>query len=194
MSANAIIPPEPAYTRYRLSVRDLERMREVGIFREEDRVELMNGEPIQVPPIGNAHAGAVNRIANRLAAAVVPRAIVSTQNPVQLDSLDLLRPDVALLRPRADYYAGSLPAATDILLICEVGEREAGYDRDLKLPLYARHRIPEVWLVDLPKRCLWRCADPSDLGYARINPVVDLRVLAPFALPDCVVNLAGLFS
>ena len=124
-------------------------MGEVGIFTEDDRVELIEGEIIQMTPIGSPHAGRVARLNHVLMTAVGDRAIVQVQNPVILSPETEPQPDLMLLRPREDFYTGGHPQPKDVLLLIEVAHSSLNYDRNRKIPLYAAHGIPEVWLVDV---------------------------------------------
>jgi len=189
MSATA----DDLYQRHRLSVDDYQRMGEAGILGEDDRVELIEGEIIDLLPIGSPHGGAVNRIANRLTLAVAGAAVVATQNPVRLGDFSSPQPDIALLRPRDDYYADSHPRSKDVLLLVEIAETSLRYDRDKKLPLYARAGIPETWLVDLVGKVLWIYREPRPDGYAEVQTADDLSAVQPICVPDCLLDLRGLF-
>jgi len=160
MSATA----DDLYHRHRYTVEDYERMGAAGILGEDDRVELIEGEIIDMPPIGSPHGGSVNRIAQKLTLAVGDRAIVAVQNPIRLDDFSEPQPDIALLKPREDFYAARHPTPDDVLMLIEVAETSIRYDRDKKLPLYARAGIPEVWLVDIKAGRITRYRDPSDTG------------------------------
>jgi len=188
MSATA----DDLYRRHRYSVEDYERMGQAGILGEDDRVELIEGEIIDMPPIGSPHGGSVNRIAQKLTLAVGDRALVATQNPLRLDDFSEPQPDIALLKPREDFYAARHPGPEDVLMVIEVAETSVRYDRDKKLPLYARAGIPEVWLVDLPGRALYICRSPGRGGFAEIAKAGDLSALSPALMPDCVLDLRGL--
>ncbi|MBA2442426.1 MAG: Uma2 family endonuclease [Rubrobacter sp.] len=126
------------------------RMAEAGILDEDDRVELIEGEVLEMSPVGSRHAACVNRFNSLFNRQVTDKAIVGVQNPVRLDEHSEPEPDLALLRPREDFYSGDHPAPGDVLLLVEVAETSAEYDSAVKLPLYARAGIPEVWLVNLP--------------------------------------------
>lgn len=181
------------YQRHRLTVRDYERMGEAGIFHEDERVELIEGEIVDIAPIGSGHSGQVNRISNIIKLAVGERVIVSVQNPIVLGDHSAPQPDIALLRPQVDYYATAHPQAQDVLLIIEVAESSLGYDRAIKLPLYARHGIAEVWLVDVTGRRLTMHRQPTPEGYREAFEPASLADLVVPGLPDVVVNLETLF-
>ncbi len=99
-------------------------------------------------------------LATALHTGIAGKAIVSVQNPVRMGTDTEPEPDVAVLKPRQDFYRASHPGPSDILLLVEVADSSLAYDRDVKLPLYARHAIPEVWLVDLQNRLLTIYRDP----------------------------------
>lgn len=124
--------------RHRLSVDDYHRMAEAGILEEDDRVELIDGDLIDMVPIEQDHIASVNGLTHALILACGDRAIVSVHNPAQLDRFSEPQPDVTLFRPRADNYrTGSPPVPPDILLLVEVADSSLRYDRAVKLPLYS---------------------------------------------------------
>ena len=145
--------------RHSLTVEDYYRMAEVGILGPDDRVELIEGEIIDMPPPGELHAGTVSQLDHLLQRAVGDRAIVFVQNPAVLGRYSAPQPDLALLRPRPDFYKSALPRSGDILLIIEVADTSLRYDRDVKVGLYARHTIPELWLIDVRGKRLTRYRD-----------------------------------
>jgi Uma2 family endonuclease len=147
------------------TVAQYERMGEVGILTEADRVELIEGEIVEMSPIGKRHAACVNRLTKLLVQAVGSSGIVSVQNPVRLDDYSEPQPDVAVLKPRADFYEQALPTPADVLLIIEVCDTTLEYDRQIKLPLYARAGIPEVWLVNLTDEQIETYARPLGAAY-----------------------------
>jgi Uma2 family endonuclease len=180
--------------RHRLSVEDYYRMAEVGILGPDERVELIDGEIVDVAPIGTRHSAAVDQLAELLHQATQQRAIVRTQNPVALDGYSELEPDVVLLRRRADFYRSAHPSPRDVLLIIEVAESSLSYDRDTKVPLYARHGVPEVWLIDIESRSVTRHRGASRSGYARVDQPDLSAPLEIEALPEVRVTLHGLFA
>lgn len=179
--------------RHRLTVAEYYRMAEVGILPQEARMELIEGEVIDMPPIGSLHAGTVIYLANRLTYAVRDRAIVSTQNPLFLDVHSEPQPDIALLRPRADFYRNAHPTTADVLLIIEVADTTLPYDTQIKLPLYARQHIPEVWLVDLANQRLSIYRSPTASGFQGVQPCFNFSSVTPLLLPGVTVDLSELF-
>ena len=150
-------------TRHRLRVDDYFRMGETGILGPEQRTELIDGEIFDMAPIGQDHASVVLRSNHGLMAAVGDRAMVSVQCPIRLGPYSAPEADFALLRPRADFYGtGERPGPADILLLIEVSDSSLRYDRDVKLPLYARAGIAEVWIVDINSRVIGAYREPRD--------------------------------
>jgi Uma2 family endonuclease len=140
---------EPRAPAHRFSVAEYYAMAEAGILGEDDRVELLEGEVVQMVPIGSQHNAIVDRIAKFLWSQIDDHAIARIQGSIRLDQHSEPQPDVALLRYRPDFYADAHPGPVDILLIIEVMQTSADYDRTVKAPLYARSGIAELWLVDL---------------------------------------------
>lgn len=190
MSRSAHVLPH----RHCLTVRDFHRMGETGILPEDARIELIEGEIIDMAPIGSSHAGIVKRLNQLLGNAAAGKAIVSVQDPIILDDHSEPQPDVALLRPRDDFYALAHPKAQEVLLIIEVADSSLRFDQSIKIPLYARHGIPEVWLVDVEQRRLTRFLKPGENGYAEAETLEVLGRLTPTALHGIGVDLARLFG
>jgi len=140
--------------RWHFDVDQYYRLAEVGVLKPDDRVELIEGEIVKMSPIGSPHAACVTR-ANRLFQnTFAERAVIWVQNPVRLSDFSEPVPDVALLKPREDFYAEHLPTSEDVLLIIEVSDSTILSDRNVKIPLYGRAGIPEAWLVNLPKKMI----------------------------------------
>ncbi len=175
-------------SRHLITVKVYHKMGEVGIFAHDERVELIEGEVIDMAPIGREHAGTVNKLTNLLAHALHGRAIVAAQNPVVLGDHSEPQPDLAVLRMREDYYSKAHPGPADILLLIEVADTTVRYDREVKVPLYARHGIPEVWLIDLKERRLEVYHGPVQGEYQHVDYYRSGQV-SPKGFPDIVVEL-----
>jgi len=147
------------------SVDEFHQMAEAGVFGEGDRLELLDGEIVQMTPIGSRHAGCVMRLNELFAQRRQASAIVSVQGPLVLDEGTELYPDVALLARRPDFYSQSHPRPVDVLLVVEVADTTLDYDRGVKVPHYARVGIPEVWVVDLHARAIHVYRQPSGGEY-----------------------------
>ncbi len=162
-------PLESTPSRRRFSVDEYHRMGELGILSEDDRTELIDGEIIEMAPIGSRHAGHVNRLVNLLSKAVGDRALVSVQNPIRLGDHSEPQPDLTLLAPRDDFYVSAHPTAADILLLVEVAESSLDFDRGAKIPLYAAFGVPVVWLLNLQERAVEVYERPDDDGYQIVH-------------------------
>jgi Uma2 family endonuclease len=176
-------------------VDDYHRMGEAGILHEDDRVELIDGELIERAPIGQGHAATVNRLTRALVMAFGERAIVSVRNPVRLDRSNEPQPDFAVFRPRADFYeTGERPGPSDTLLVVEVADSSLRYDRAVKLPLYARAGIGEVWIVDLHRRVVDVHLMPAGDGYATIETHAPDDTATLALAPEIAVALRRVFA
>ena len=185
--------PEPPL-RHRFDVDDYHRMAAAGILTRADRVELIEGEVVDMAPIGSAHGGKVNRLTSlvgRLAADGM--VVASVQGPLRLDRRNEPQPDLMLLRPRADFYESGHPTAADVLLLVEVADSSLAYDRGPKLALYARHGVPEVWVVDLVGRVVEVCTKPGPEGYAERRRVSEGAV-TPALVPGLGIDVAALLA
>jgi Uma2 family endonuclease len=175
------------------TVDEYERMGEAGILGEDDRVELIEGEILEMVPIGSGHAAGVNRLTQLFSRALGDRAIVSVQNPVRLSDLSAPQPDLALLRPREDFYASNHPRPEDVLLLVEVVETSLAYDR-AKLRVYAAAGISEVWLVNLPDGSLERYRRPGAAGFAETDVATGDAEIAPEAFPDVSFGIRSILG
>ena len=138
------------HTRRKFSTKEYHEIARAGILGEDDRVELIEGEIVEMAPIGSRHASTVARLNKYLSERFANQALVWVQNPMRLNEFSEPQPDVALLRPRSDFYASAHPSPEDILLVIEVAETSVDYDRNVKAPLYASAGVRELWLVDSP--------------------------------------------
>ncbi len=167
-------------------------MVDTGLLTEDARVELIDGEIIEMPPIGSPHAGKVKRLNRLLSSVVGDKAIVSAQDPVVMGEHDEPQPDLAVLRWRDDFYEDAHPGPGDVLLIIEVSDTTVRFDRGVKVLLYARHGIPETWLVNLQQQCLEVYRDLRDGRYQRVEKYQSGSV-SPECLSDIKVTLQDLF-
>ena len=175
-------------TRRRFTADEYQEMGRAGILREDDRVELIDGEVLAMSPIGPPHTGTINRLNHLFARLVGDAAIVQVQLPVRLDAYSEPQPDLALLRPRADFYGTAAAGPDDVLLAIEVAQSSLSYDRKVKADLYARRGIAEYWIVDLNGGEVIRHTDPVDGRYSRVAAVPHDHEFAPGLLPACVVT------
>src|SRR5438874_5466899 len=153
-------------TRHKLTVEDYHKLGEAGILTEDSRVELIEGDLIEMARIDGPHMGTVNRLNKMLVYAVGDHGVVSVQNPVTLPPYSEPQPDFAILRPGAGMPASGVPHADDVLLLIEVADTTVRYDRSTKLKLYAKEGIAEYWIVNLQRGCIELYRDPTSDGYS----------------------------
>jgi Uma2 family endonuclease len=153
-------------TRYRFTTADYDRMIEAGILDEDSRVELIEGEIVEMTPIGRRHAACADRLTHLLGSLIEDSAQLRVQGPIQLGEASQFQPDLSILLRSADYYASAQPTSRDVLLLVEVADSSVAIDRQIKIPLYARHGIREVWLVDLEADLVTVYRDPAPTGYS----------------------------
>jgi Uma2 family endonuclease len=183
--------PEAAErARYLFSVDEYERMGEAGIFPPECRVELIEGEIVLMNPINEPHSGTVNWLVGFFSEALGRTVVVSVQNPIRIRPRNEPRPDLALLRPRADYYRNGHPSLGDVLLAIEVADSTLAYDTRVKVPMYARAGIPEVWVVDVNRPAILVYREPTPEGYAETRAYRPGEVVSPLAFPELAIGVS----
>jgi Uma2 family endonuclease len=120
------------------------------------------------------------------------RGTVSVQNPILLQPKNAPQPDLVIIRPtRAN--PRELPGAEDVLLVIEVAHTTLDYDRDVKIPIYARHGIPESWLFDVKGKELSIFQDPGPNGYALTLRPSNSETVSPLQLLDVTIELADVW-
>jgi len=153
----------------RFTADEYHQMIEAGVFAEDERLELIDGEIVQMSPIGDRHAACVRRLVALLSRLFADQVIVDVQDPIIVDQRYAPQPDIALLRPRADFYASQTPTAADCLLVVEVADTSAESDRQIKMPRYARGGVAELWLVDLEREVVVVYRLPSGNAYQQVQ-------------------------
>lgn len=179
--------------RHRISVQDYHRMSEMGLLAPGARVELIEGAIFDLAPIGDPHRGTVRRLDRLLRRAVGPQGIVRRHASIHLGTDSEPEADLAVLRARSDGYRETAPTAADILLVIEVSDASWHYDHDTKVPFYARHGIPEVWLFDLTSTTVHFFRSRAAGHYADESATENPGVTFLPGLTDVAVDLAGVF-
>ena len=179
---------------HRFSVADYYRMAETGVLKPGARFELLDGKIIDMSPIGPFHGGAVNRLIRFFGKMSSGRWLVSAQNPVHLDEYSEPQPDLMLLKPAPDDYTSRHPRPDDVFLLIEVADTTLVYDRDEKLPMYARAGICEVWILNLPARNIEIYREPHFAGYASNLTVKAGEKASPLAFPEVELPVSELLS
>ena len=180
--------------RKRFTVDEYYRMAEVGILDPDDRVELIEGEIIQMSPIGDRHAGCVNRATDLFTQLFRGKAVVTVQNPIRLNKYNEPQPDLTLCKWRADFYSSSHPRPEDILLALEVADTTLKKDLKLKLPIYARLGITELWIEDLRHDHLLVFRDPEGSTYKTHLAFSRGGALHVLAFPDTPIKVEQLLG
>ena len=175
--------------RRRFTVDEYLHMVQAGILTEDDRVELLDGEIVEMTPIGFPHAGSVAALVRVLVTGVGTRAVVWPQGPIRLSERSLPEPDVTLLRPRPVSYSDAAAVPSDVLLLIEVSDTSLGRARELKLPLYAEAGIIEYWIVDVQGREIEVYTNPSGSRYGSVRRFGRGESVIPLAFPDLRISV-----
>ena len=154
-----------------VTIKEYEQMIRAGVFSEDERIELIEGQMINI----------------------AAQALLSVQNPIRLFRSEP-QPDLALLKPRSDDYGSGHPTAREVLLVIEVADTSADYDRNVKIPLYGRSGIPEAWLINLSGHAIEVYRQPGKDGYSEKKTYASGDQLAPLALPDINLAVAGILG
>lgn len=151
------------------TVEQYHRMIEAGVFQENDRVELIRGEVVEIAAIGTRRAARVRRVSELLRSKLGSSVFVDTQNPVEVDEYSEPQPDIAVLRPREDFYASAHPTSEDVFVLIEISDSTIRRDRTVKIPLYAEDNIIEAWIVDVNAELVEVYRQPSARGYQSLQ-------------------------
>lgn len=185
----ALLPQRP------FTVEEFHRLGEVGILDRQERVELLNGQVIEMAAIGSRHAACVRRLLRLLGKEVGSELVVDVQNPVHIDDVTELVPDLMLLQPRGDFYASAHPRPEDVLIVIEVADATLHYDRNLKISRYGTAGIREAWLVDLPNRLIEVFHDPSpESGYTQSAGFPEGAAAESISVPGLSLQVADVLG
>lgn len=173
---------------HRWSLAEYHQMAQTGLLDETDRVELIEGELIDMAPIGSKHAFSVDSIARALQLGAGKAFLVRVQNPILLGEHSEPQPDIAVVKDKN--YSEAHPCAEEVMLVVEVSDTTLAYDRDVKLSLYARHGIPEVWLLDVNAGELTVYREPAEGQYRLIRKPTRAEAVSPVLVPAVAISLA----
>lgn len=149
---------------HRFSVEQYEKMIERGILGAQDKVELIEGEILEMSPAGGPHSKYTMKLFRLLAAAYASPWVARIQCPIKLTHSEP-EPDIAFYQPHPDEYEAEHPTAKVAVLVVEVSETSLHLDRQIKAPLYAQEGIPEYWIVDLANKSIEVHREPGAAGY-----------------------------
>jgi len=178
--------------RYRISVDEYERMIAAGVFDEDLRIELIDGELVEMSPIGPNHMTRLNQTAGLLYHVVGREVIVSIQNPIRLPPFGEPQPDIVLLR--LDYPKDRVPGVEDLILVMEIADSTIDQDRKVKLPMYAAAGIPEAWLFDVQRRVIERHTHPVNGIYSQVATARRNQSLTSTILPHLSIRASVVYD
>lgn len=180
---------DPVLEHQLFTVDEYERMVEVGILDADSRVELLNGEIVKMATIGSPHASVVNRTNRLLTRRVGDDVLVIPGNPLRLPPRSEPEPDLMLVRFRTDFYKAGHPTAGDALLLIEVSASSLRTDRLVKVPIYAREGVPEVWVVDIEGDRVFVHTRPADGEYGLVRAALRGEELRPGLVPSLAITV-----
>lgn len=175
-------------THFKFTVDEFVRMVETGILTKEDRVELIEGEIIEMAALGDPHMLVVNLLNYILVRALDGRGWVQIQGAIRLPPFSRSQPDIVIYRWRDDFYRNTPPVREDVLLVIEVADTTLAYDRRVKMPLYSRHDLPESWIVNIKGRAVIIGRVPTPDGYQEVRTVRGSEAFSSLAFPDLVLT------
>lgn len=179
---------------YRFTADEYVRMAEEGMIPPDARVELIDGEIVEMSPIGRRHSAFVDRLNRLLVRKLGDAAIVRVQGSIQLGERVMPQPDFAVLRPRDDFYETALPGPADVMLVVEVADTSLVYDRSEKARLYARSGIPEYWLLDLVQNTVLVHTEAGPVGYQHVEIRSGNESWISRSLPDLTISSQEIFG
>jgi Uma2 family endonuclease len=178
----------------RITTNQYQMMVGAGVLTKYDRIELIEGDMLDMVPIGRKHAALTSRLNELFVLALSRSATVVCGGPINLGEYSEPQPDLMLLKRRADFYSGRIPEAADVLLLVEVSDSSLSFDQGLKLILYARYGISEYWVVDVEGRRIVTYREPTANGYGRKAEVARAETVAPQAFPGIVIDVGEIFG
>jgi Uma2 family endonuclease len=181
-------------TRTRISTNRYQMMVATGVLTKYDRIELIEGDMLDMALMGTKHSAITSRLNELLILAVTRSATVVVGGPVNLGEFSQPQPDLMLLRRRADFYDSKTPESADVLLLIEVSDSSLAYDQGVKLNLYARYGVAEYWVVDVEGRRIVTYREPAAKGYRRKAEFEVPDALTPQAFPELKIAVAEIFG
>lgn len=179
---------------HRFTIDEYYRMAEVGLIPRGARVELLDGQIVDMMPIGPFHSGVVTRLSEIFSDLNARRWSQIAQSPLRLDRNSEPQPDLMLVKRRADSYTRSHPGPDDVFLVIEVADSSLDFDRSEKLPIYGKAGIAELWIVNLQDRQIEVYRDPHFTGYGTTAILREGESAAPAAFPDARISVAELLA
>jgi Uma2 family endonuclease len=176
-----------------ITVAEYDRMIELGIYTENDRIELLNGEIIELMPKGPKHTSANSRLVRFFIRLFSEKVIVRSQDPIWLDGVSEPEPDLVLAKWNETEYAEGHPTPADIFLIMEISDTTLAYDRETKAKAYSRNGIQQYLLLNLQNETLEEYREPSEDGYQFKCTLRKGDSLNLTAFPEVEIKIDDLF-
>ena len=176
----------------KITVDEYYEMARVGLIDPDARVELIEGEIVAMAPIGTLHGYVVDVLNDRLNALVHGRALVRVQGALRLNNRTELQPDLSLLKLPSEQYRKRQAFGSDALLVIEVSDTTLRKDLSVKIPLYARHGVPEVWIIDLEKQCARFYRSLKDGQYRDVSVSSEPGIATVPGVGDTAIDLTRL--
>jgi Uma2 family endonuclease len=181
-------------TRTRITTNRYQMMVATGVLTKYDRIELIEGDMLDMAPIGTKHSAMTSRLHELFVLAVARSATVVSGGPVNLGEFSQPQPDLMLLKRRPDFYSGKTPEAVDVLLLIEVSDSSLSFDQGIKLNLYARYGVAEYWVVDVEGRRVVTYREPTAKGYIRKAEFQAPDAITPQAFPGVKIVVGEIFG
>jgi Uma2 family endonuclease len=181
-------------TKKRFTVEDYYRMAEAGILKADDRVELIEGEVVEMSPIGNPHGVVTDRVNMIFARGLGDKVVVGVQRPVRINRYNELQPDVVLIRPREHFYGTRHPRPEDVVLLIELSDTTLRKDQLVKLPIYAASGIPEAWIIDINGDAIQTYREPQHGLYLKTATARRGQMVSPAAFPEFMTRVEDLLG
>lgn len=182
----------PVLTAHRFTVEEFYRMAETGVIKPDARVELLDGQIIDMMPIGPFHGGVNKRLIRLFSNLSQGRWMVTAQDPVRLNRHSEPQPDLMLVKPAVDDYTSRHPIPEEVFLLVEISDSTLAFDRGEKLLAYGRAGIREVWIINLPEQTIEVYRDPHFVGYASTTILHAGDQAGPAAFPDVTTDVGAL--
>ncbi len=180
--------------RYRLSTDQYERLAAVGVIPPDTRVELIDGELIEMPPMNPPHSAVVMRLDALWQRIAGQERAIRTSMPLKIDWDGEPWPDLVVLSSPIDEYATRHPLAAEALLVIEVSDTTLDDDQKIKGPKYARAGVGEYWVVDINGDRVWVYTEPGASGYGFRHAYHRGESASPLAFPDVPIAVEAILG
>jgi len=162
-------PAQGILQRFKFSTEAYHKMGDYGLLPENVRIELLDGEIVEMSPINSPHSGTVNRLQKILEKMLGKTHVISNQNPLHISAFSEPEPDIAVLKWRDDFYFDKHPIPEEVFLLIEVADSSFSKDQEIKMPLYAQAGIQELWIINLQAKNIEVYCMPEGKKYTQVK-------------------------